>query len=270
MTMSGGGWVQIHRSLLEHDIWLRERFTRGQAWVDLIMLASYADHAVIQGNHSIRVHRGQVLTSQTALAKRWKWDRETVRRFFRLLESLIMCHIETSKATDTGYTLITIVNYDSYQTGQNGGSGLVPTPDAPSNAPSDPASMPHPCPTLNKGNKGNKRIAGALPASTGGDGKGARSGKKARKTHPETDTLLAEFGALFEQKWGTPYLATFARDKKLLHDILTASGVEEVRSRMTAFLKYGTKRTRDLADYSIPAFRAAWNELGVLKARGDL
>ena len=93
---------------------------------------------------------------------------------------------------------------------------------------------------------------------------------KPRKTHPETDALLTEFGALFEKKWGTPYLATFARDKKLLHDMLTASGVEEVRARMTAFLTYGTKRTRDLGDYSIPAFRLAFNELGVLKARGDL
>jgi phage replication O-like protein O len=94
--------------------------------------------------------------------------------------------------------------------------------------------------------------------------------KKPRTTHPDTDRLLTEFGVLYRQKFETDYLASFARDKKLLHDMLTASGVEEVRSRMTAFLKYGTKRTRDRADYSIPAFRAAWNELGVLKARGDL
>jgi len=43
-----------------------------------------------------------------------------------------------------------------------------------------------------------------------------------------------------------------------------------VRARMIAFLIYGTKWTRDTGKYDVPAFRSAWNEIGVLKARGDL
>ncbi len=144
--MNSGGYVRIHRSLQKHDLWLRERFTRGQAWVDLIMLASHSDHESTQGNRPLTVHRGQVLTSQISLAGRWKWDRETVRRFLRLLESLTMCHIETSKATDTGYTLITLLNYGPYQGDEDEQFEPAPASDAP--------SMPHRCPTINKGKEG--------------------------------------------------------------------------------------------------------------------
>ena len=34
------GYVKIHRELLEHPIWTSEKFTRGQAWADLILKAN--------------------------------------------------------------------------------------------------------------------------------------------------------------------------------------------------------------------------------------
>ena len=147
-----------------------------------------------------------------------------------------------------------------------GGTKLVPTLPLNLTSPKGRQPRKESSKESTKENIGDTHSASPSEASR----KGNRRTMKPRKTHPETDALLTEFGALFEKKWGTPYLATFARDKKLLHDMLTASGVEEVRARMTAFLTYGTKRTRDLGDYSIPAFRLAFNELGVLKARGDL
>ncbi len=110
-------WVRLHRKLADHPMWTGERFTRGQAWVDLILQASYKDRIAVQGNTTRTVKRGQVLNSQVALAKRWGWNRETVRVFLRLLQSLNMIAIQTSKATDTGYTLITILNYELYQGG---------------------------------------------------------------------------------------------------------------------------------------------------------
>jgi hypothetical protein len=154
------GWIRLHRQLADHPIWTGERFARGQAWADLLMMAAFADHVLAKGNRSLEVKRGQVLHSQVALARRWRWDRETVRRFFRFIESLNMCRIETSKATDTGYTLITIMNYELFQRDQEGTREPVPASDAPSGATSDPASMPHPCPIdatrHKKGNKGKK------------------------------------------------------------------------------------------------------------------
>jgi hypothetical protein len=138
-----GGWVKFHRSLAEHELWLGERFTKGQAWADLLLLASHKDHICTAGNVATSVRRGQVLTSQVKLAKRWRWNRETVGRFLKLLETLEMCRIETSKRTDTGYTLITLLNYGRLQGTFTADPASDPTPDQ--------ASGQHRASTINKG-----------------------------------------------------------------------------------------------------------------------
>ncbi len=109
------GWVRIYRSLADHPIWMGRRFTPGQAWVDLIMLANFHDGKVLQGSVWIPVLRGQVFTSQLALAKRWHWNRKTVRGFLKALNLDNVLDIQTSNRTDTGYTLLTLLNYDKYQ-----------------------------------------------------------------------------------------------------------------------------------------------------------
>jgi len=150
------GWVRLHRKLADHPIWTREKFTKGQAWVDLILLASYADHIAFQSTKAVTVKRGQVLTSQVNLAKRWRWNRETVRTFLLLLKSTNMVAIETSKATDTGYTLITMLSYELYQ-GERLEPKIVPSAiDSAIETSIDPASNQHPTATINKGKKGKK------------------------------------------------------------------------------------------------------------------
>src|SRR5262245_61077272 len=62
------------------------------------------------------IERGQYLTSQLKLSRRWGWHRETVSKFLRLLEGEKMASIETS----TGYTRITIQNYSKYQDAEEG------------------------------------------------------------------------------------------------------------------------------------------------------
>jgi hypothetical protein len=113
--MSAGGWVRLNRRLLEHPIWIGQRFTRGQAWVDLILMASFADYLAFHGNRPLEVKRGQILTSQVKLAARWKWNRKTVGGFLSSLIAANMVDIVTSKQTDTGYTLITLRNYVRFQ-----------------------------------------------------------------------------------------------------------------------------------------------------------
>lgn len=110
------GWIKLHRRLAGHPLWLRERFTRGQAWVDLLMSAAHADHQVVRGGRLIDVRRGQVYGSQAALAERWRWTRETVSTFLRDLQKAEMISdISTVRGADIGYTLLTIKNYEQYQ-----------------------------------------------------------------------------------------------------------------------------------------------------------
>jgi hypothetical protein len=64
------------------------------------------------------------MTSQAELASRWRWNRETVRQFLRLLERQDMAGIRTSKETETGYTIIRLLNYNNFQRAPKAASAI--------------------------------------------------------------------------------------------------------------------------------------------------
>ena len=66
------GWIKLHRKLKDNKLWLCEPFTRGQAWVDLLLLANHEDNFFYCREHKIEVKRGEVGWSQLKLAKRWR------------------------------------------------------------------------------------------------------------------------------------------------------------------------------------------------------
>lgn len=92
-------------------MWTLEPFTRGQAWVDLIMLANYKYGYFYLRDHKIEVQRGQVGWSQLKLAERWKWSRTKVRKFLNDLEKEQQVKQQLSHSA----SLITIINYEYYQ-----------------------------------------------------------------------------------------------------------------------------------------------------------
>ena len=105
------GWISLHRQISENDLWLAEPFSKGQAWVDLILLANHKDNSFFKRGIRIIVKRGQVAWSEKALSARWKWSRNKVRKF---LELLIFEHqILVSKSNVT--QIITIKKYEDYQ-----------------------------------------------------------------------------------------------------------------------------------------------------------
>lgn len=106
-----GGWASIQRKLIKSDLWLSEVFTRGQAWVDLIMLASHKSSYVRIRGVRIDVERGQFATAERFLCERWKWSRGKVRRFLNELESDKQIVQQKNNAS----TVVTITNYDKYQ-----------------------------------------------------------------------------------------------------------------------------------------------------------
>ena len=107
-------WIKLNRSLMSHKVWLGEPFTRGQAWVDLLMMACYADTDTTYNGKVIHVKRGQIRTSIRYLAKRWKRSVGWVDRTLKTLKMLKMC--DTNGYTDG--TLITIENYAKFQSGR--------------------------------------------------------------------------------------------------------------------------------------------------------
>lgn len=105
------GWVQIHRKLCGKDLWTSEPFTRGQAWVDIILLANHKPGHIRSNGVRIELARGQLGWSENKLGERWSWSRGKVRRFLKELESDNQIVQQKSQRNPT----ISIVNYEEYQ-----------------------------------------------------------------------------------------------------------------------------------------------------------
>jgi DNA-binding transcriptional regulator YhcF (GntR family) len=97
--------------MLDHHFWHGEKFTKGQAWIDLILNANHKENKVMIKGRLITVERGEQIRSQVTLAKTWKWNPRTVNKFLELLKSEGMI---TTKSTELT-THITICNYSTFQ-----------------------------------------------------------------------------------------------------------------------------------------------------------
>ena len=106
------GWISIHRKIQQSDIWLdKEPFDKRSAWIDLIMMANHEDRQVLFDGKFIEVKRGEKITSLRMLSEKWKWSRNKVKRFLKLLESGSMIELKI----DHQKTTYNIANYNVYQ-----------------------------------------------------------------------------------------------------------------------------------------------------------
>lgn len=105
------GWIKLHRGLLDNDLWRSEPFSRGQAWVDLLLLANHKESFFYKRGNKVIVKRGEVARSSVELSDRWRWSRTKINKFLKDLEKEQQIVIHKSTVTQ----LITIVNYDIYQ-----------------------------------------------------------------------------------------------------------------------------------------------------------
>ena len=109
--MDNKGFVSIYRSLQDNPLWKEKPFSRGQAWIDLILIANHKDVQSIVGNKVVTFKRGEVNRSMVSLAERWGWGRKKVNLFLSVLEKMDMIE---KKGTSQGTTIM-LKNYDKYQ-----------------------------------------------------------------------------------------------------------------------------------------------------------
>jgi len=103
------GFIKIYRSIKKNWIWENEEYLK--AWLDILMMVNHQDNKILFNNQLILVKRGERITSQMKLAKRWKWSRGKVRNFLKLLESDEMIVINVT----TNCTTLKVLNYNAYQ-----------------------------------------------------------------------------------------------------------------------------------------------------------
>ena len=106
------GWVRLHRKIEDNELWFLEPFTKAQAWIDLFLNANHKDGIIqIRGN-VISIKRGQIGWSELTMVERWKWSKDKVRRFLKLLETRKQIIQQKDRYITT---IITILNYELYQ-----------------------------------------------------------------------------------------------------------------------------------------------------------
>lgn len=105
------GWIKLHRQLLDNPLWSCEVFSRGQAWVDLLMLANFERSFFYKRGVKIEVGRGQAARSEVELADRWRWSRTKVRSFLKDLEKEQQIIQHKTNITQ----IVEIVNYEYFQ-----------------------------------------------------------------------------------------------------------------------------------------------------------
>ncbi len=106
-----GGFFQVHRSIFDHEAFSREPFTEREAFIWLVGEAAFKDHERVISGKRIYVKRGELAHSYRWLAERFKWSLGKLQRYTKRLKSIHM----VGTRTDTGILVISICNYDRYQ-----------------------------------------------------------------------------------------------------------------------------------------------------------
>lgn len=105
------GWIKLYRQACDSELYFSERFTRMQAWIDLLLLATHKQQTVFLRGVEVHLLPGELCYSQLSLAKRWKWNFKTVKNFLSSLEKREMLETRTNNVT----TVISIRNWSKYQ-----------------------------------------------------------------------------------------------------------------------------------------------------------
>lgn len=85
------GYVWMDRSFVNDPIWTAEKFTAGQAWMDLVLLAAPEDcrYRRMFGDgdkFEMGLKKGQLVATYGELARRWRWSIRKVYNFLMFLE----------------------------------------------------------------------------------------------------------------------------------------------------------------------------------------
>ena len=105
------GWISLHRQIMKNEFYFSERFTKTQAWIDLLLLANNKPATFFIRGNEVKLKRGELGYSIKTLSERWKWNERTVDKFLQMLSKREMIQCRKTNIT----TIISIMNYACYQ-----------------------------------------------------------------------------------------------------------------------------------------------------------
>ena len=109
------GYIKLNRSIFEDEMYFADKFTREQAWIDLLLLANYRKSLLTVRGNQVEVARGSLAWSIDKLAARWKWSINRVIRYMTELQKQGKIEVQKSHIIN----IISVVKYEYYQTDEN-------------------------------------------------------------------------------------------------------------------------------------------------------
>ena len=109
--MDKSGYILLHKQIMDNCLWEDKPFARGQAWIDLLLMANFKDGEMFSKGTVIQIKRGQVFRTIKFLSNRWGWSVKKTKGFLKLLENQKMVTLEGLQQG----TLITIEKYGLFQ-----------------------------------------------------------------------------------------------------------------------------------------------------------
>ena len=114
MSTMADGWIKIQRSLTEDELYFSEKFSKIQAWIDILLLAEYRPREIYVRSVPLKLEKGQAAVSIRDLAQRWKWGVNRVQAFLK--ELVEFGKIDTHKRPLI--SVITVLGYETYEVGE--------------------------------------------------------------------------------------------------------------------------------------------------------
>lgn len=159
-------YIPINRKLFTHPLWTEKRsYSKFEAWLDLVQAARFenTEATMLSAGKLVKWNRGELPVSLRFLAERWDWSKNKVDDFIRMLEQEKM--IAKRTATGTSQTIISLCNYDSYNSaGKLSGQENGQRGDSEGTAGGQPGDETN---KENNSKKGNNEGADAPPKQVG-------------------------------------------------------------------------------------------------------
>jgi hypothetical protein len=109
----GKGWISLYRSIKDHWVWSDP--IKLKWWLSVLFEVNHTDNKVAIGYNVIECKRGQSLKSLRTWATEFECGTKAATKFFDMLEKDGMITRETIGKGKHSTTLLTVCNYDTYQ-----------------------------------------------------------------------------------------------------------------------------------------------------------
>lgn len=104
------GWFKVHRKIINSPIFHNDKALK--VWIWCLSKATYKDYTTLVGNQIVNLKAGQFIFGRKKASEELKMKESTIYVLMKLLEKLEQITINSNNK----FSLVTIVNWELYQT----------------------------------------------------------------------------------------------------------------------------------------------------------